>query len=359
MITPQLQSGISPPKETAIIGRLPGYNTNIDTNGQFVSQLLKGLTFIDLIPTSYRASIGATDAITNLGALLSKGTPFSHMSGETEPTKIFKNVLKGMEAGLKLDGGFADVNSIRIIGANDSTFTENLANSFDGVNVIDTGLAAAKSRAKEGAIGKLVSAIKSYNHENAVKIFTDQSMANNTLTQIAKGTLMGVNFARPSTWQQSQYTSTLTMFIKLVSPSGHEECIKRNILAPIMYLLAAGSPLTVHGFAYGLPMLWDVRAHGITRFKAGSIAAMTISRGSFETTFNDKYQPTVIDIRLTIIPLLQDFAVEHNTNTPGKLYKDDGSLGVQHPGDIYTGTINSKVKSVIDKTPSAVKIIQL
>ena len=357
--------GIAPPEKTAIIGRLPGYNNNIDSGRQFESQLLKGLTFIDLIPTSYKTakSVAELFSYSGIKSLFgATGTPFTHMSGEKEPSDMFKSILKNMETGLNLDSSFSEIDMIRIVGANDSTFTENVASAWSGVNSMDSLGAAAKSATNKGDwMGKISNAVKSVNHQDAMKLFTDAKAGGATIEQIGKGAALGVTFARPSTWENSQYTSTLTMFIKLVSPSGHEECIKRNILAPVMYLLAASSPVTVHGFTYGFPMLWDVHAHGITRFKIGSIAAMTISRGSFETTFNTKFQPTVVDVRLTIVPLMQDFAVQVNGKNNGSMYKNSSNLGVQHPGDIYQGTMNTSGKQGTaggDILPE-VKIIQL
>jgi len=369
-------AGTSPPEKTAIIGRLPGYNSNIDPTGEFSSQLLKGLTFIDLIPTTYAANVGGYEeaikstvskekSVTDsfIKAIQGGETPWIHKSGDTYPVTFFQNILKGMQTGLNLDPEFANVEAIRIVGANDSTFTENLSNMFDGANSFTEGIQNAKQNVDSsfrGSISKTVSGIRSLNYQKAMEMFSGKQDSSQIMDTL-KGAALGVNFAKPGTWNSSQYSSTLTMFIKLVAPSGHEECIKKNIVQPLMYLLAAGSPVTTKGFAYGLPMIWDVHAHGITRFKIGSIAAMTISRGSFETTFNDKFQPTVVDVRMTIIPLVQDFAVQHTDDGAGDMYnKHLNNLGVQHPGDIYSGTMNSIGKvSGHPKPLTEVKIIEL
>lgn len=355
MATNPQNMGISPPGEMAIIGRLPGYNSNIDVNGQFVSQLLKGLTFIDLIPATYKLNPSfytGFNADSFINVLSSTESPFIHESGG-DAERHFKKILQTMDDGLGLGSDFTNVSSIRILGANDSTFTESFSNNFDGVKTGNQSINALKGSRLGQAASRITDAYKSMNYEAAMNAFTNDNYGS-TVGDILKGSAMGVNFSSPSPWSASSYSSNLTMFIKLVSPSGHSECIKKNIIAPIMYLLAAGNPITARGFAYGFPMIWDVHAHGITRFKIGAISNMTLSRGSFETTFNDKYQPTVIDVRLNIVPLVQDFAVPYSDSS---LYTKDSKLGTQTPGDIFNGSMN-QFSSTGNTTPE-VKIIQL
>jgi len=159
--------------------------------------------------------------------------------------------------------------------------------------------------------------------------------------------MAGMQLAVPTMWSQSQYTSTLTVFIKLVAPTGSEACIQKNIIEPILMLLAASSPVTVGGTMYGFPSLWDIHAHGITNFRLGGIAALSLIRGSFETTFTADLKPTSIDVRMTLVPLINDFGVQM-ANLKGdehSIYKHPEDLGVQNPGDIYRGMTNTTLGS--------------
>jgi hypothetical protein len=151
-----------------------------------------------------------------------------------------------------------------------------------------------------------------------------------------------MDMAVPTMWNGSSYTSNLTLFIKLVAPVGTSECIQKNILEPILYLLAASSPLTYNGIMYGFPLLWDIQGQGITNFRIGGIQNMSLIRGSFETTFNHLLQPTVIDVRLTLVPLLNDFAVQTNSPNASPIYAPENRkyLGVQNPADIKQGLMN-------------------
>ena len=138
-------------------------------------------------------------------------------------------------------------------------------------------------------------------------------------------------------------TFLFSIFIKLIAPVGTPECIQHNILKPLLYLVAAASPMTAHGLVYGFPLLWKINAKGIAQFRLGGIAAMSVIRGSFETTFNKDFQPTVVDVRLTIVPLLTSFASQ--VGDAENIYEltngNNSPLSIQHPGDISTGTMQT------------------
>jgi hypothetical protein len=372
---------------TAVIGRIPGYNSKIDTSHVFANELLKGVTFIDLLPTSYKLIdvLGGKDR--NFGSIFTKElpnlikSPALFQADADDAGKmlgIFRGVLGRMESDFNLTSGFSAVDKIRIIAANDSTFTENFSNDFGQENSIVTssksflqltGNEMSKPRlndqGKSTAVGTMANAIsagikgamwagrslKGLNYADLIALAgnaassIDGVSGSFGMNELLTGAFFGMNFAAPNQWGGSSYNSTLTMFIKLVAPVGTPACIKRNILEPLLYLLAAASPLTYAGSMYGFPLMWNVQAHGITNFRLGGIANMSIIRGSFETTFNYRLQPTVLDIRLTIVPLMSDFAVQTaaNTGKDASIYSEANSkyLGAQNPSDIKRGTLNA------------------
>ncbi len=351
------------PENTAIIGKIPGYNANIDSTHEFEQELLKGVTFVDLRPMTYQlgtaiggsTSTGAIDNVLNFfDGVFNDLVKAQKMNGlfkkdSTVSKEVFRRVLDRMQDDFKLSEDFADKDMIRIVCANDSTFTEQFSNSFGGENGIATMVNAAKTKWSDSKMGFLQKGLKSYSHADMIDLAGSMHNATSGLgasaSDIATGVAFGMNIATPTTWDSSQYTSTLSVFLKLVAPIGTEECVQRNIVEPMMYLLAASSPLTYSGLMYGFPLLWDVQAHGITNFRIGAIAALSFIRGSFETTFNTNLQPTVIDVRLTIVPLLNDFAVQPDDSIDSdvftdSIYKNPDSLGVQNPLDVWTGTMN-------------------
>ncbi len=365
----------------AIVGRIPGYNANIDSTHEFEQELKKGITYVDLFPTAYTDTAGMADAVraasggqigvdisstidffgkalsalfTSPGMVVSKppGNSGNQTSGSdaSDPSlQRFKGILTRMQASFGIDQSFTDIDGLRIIAANDSTFTETFTNSFDADNPVVSTFNTAKGFVnKVPFASQMLKGMKSLDTEAMYDLVggayknINQSTGKQTLADLLSGAALGMNIAAPQIWSASQYNSTLTMFVKLVSPTGHEDCIRRNILEPLLYLIAAASPITSYGTVYGYPLMWQVHAHGITNFRVGSIAALSIIRGSFETTFTKALQPTVVDVRLTIIPLLSDFAVQTNANNTPSIYEDAMApfLGVQNPADIVRGTMN-------------------
>jgi len=340
------------PNKTAIIGRIPGYNKNIDANGEFSKELLKGLTVIDLRPMTYTFGEELKNQdfsayFKNIPKILDSTGLFKQ--DDFISKKIFHEILRRMRDGFNLSSQFANIDMIRILAANDSTFTETFSNSYGEENAISSIADSLTSKTGKIAAGLKVlqKGLKSYSHAEMINLAGNMAAGLNTATghanmsEIMAGAAFGMDMAVPSMWNGSNYTSNLTLFIKLVAPVGTPECIQKNILEPIMYLLAASSPLTYNGIMYGFPLLWDIQAQGITNFRIGGIQNMSLIRGSFETTFNHLLQPTVIDVRLTLVPLLNDFAVQTNSS-PKNIYdkQERPYLGVQNPADINQGLMN-------------------
>ena len=70
----------------------------------------------------------------------------------------------------------------------------------------------------------------------------------------------------------------------------------------------ACSPITFDGVSFGYPPIWKVETEGLGTSNLSAITAMTISRGGQDTMFNRYNQPTNVDVRLTVEPLVQGFA---------------------------------------------------
>ncbi len=351
------------PKNCAIIGKIPGYNKTIDPSGKYQKILLRDITYIDLLPATYTinesikniltgktkgqsfgdlytysSGLGGTGSssttvgmfkniLNTMGTYLLKRYTDAHNDPKNEYAKLYGNHYAGiLEAGKKAIEEFSAGQSVRILAANDSTFTETVSNNYTPKGTLDNisqSFLNKGPQALQGAAGIMQKA-QAISYDNALKTLTNFS-SNGSLMDVISGKLLGLQFASPSAWQESSYAGTLSLFIKLASPSGDPLSILKNITIPILTIMAAGSPITINGLTYGMPLIWDVRAYGITRFKVGALAALTISRGSYETVFNKDKQPLIVDVRLTIVPLVQDFAVQyvkeattcHDTTTKG------------------------------------------
>jgi hypothetical protein len=346
----------------AVIGKIPGYNINIDSQKEFEKNLLKGITFIDLLPMSYKANAEVSGSsiqsvLNNLEKVFNSPGIFTQDSSVA--SSMFTAVLKRMQESFGLDNSFSEgIKGLRIIAANDSTFTETLTNDYGAGNSL---VAMAKDLFNGAsqrfvpdevvkAVGIAQKGMQGYSHAemiqlagNAYQILNEGAGGTHApagLADILTGAFFGMSFAAPSMWAGSSYQSNLTCFVKLVAPVGTPECIQKNILEPILYLLAASSPLTAFGSMYGFPLLWQIQAKGITEFRLGGIASMSVIRGSFETTFNHLLQPTVVDVRLNIVPMLNDFAVQTNISGVKSIYKERQYLAAQNPADLRAGLLN-------------------
>lgn len=351
--------------ELAIIGKLPGYNQEVDSTGYFSKILLRDITYIDLYPAIYSANLdflsGKSESNLNNIYLYKSGLDVA------TPLKIFQSALKKIGnytlskwenacisynqeiAGFKYYGGegvgqqaikeFMSNSAIRILAANDSTFTETISNNYSDSGALEqlsqnsANFLGEKLGSNLLSNGSMIGNVQKLSYESALKTLTSFSQ-NGSFMDVISGKILGIQFSSPRVWQESNYASTLSLFIKLASPSGSPVDVLRHITLPIMTLMAAGSPLTVNGVTYGMPLIWDVRAYGITRFKVGAIAAMTISRGNYETVFNYDKQPLVVDVRINIIPLVQDFAVQYDKNDTNGLFND------------FSGTISAATKTL-------------
>jgi hypothetical protein len=112
----------------------------------------------------------------------------------------------------------------------------------------------------------------------------------------------------PKVWKNSDYNSSMNIMVKLISPSGDTESIRKYIKEPLEILMRAGAPVTFDGVMAGYPMIWEVRAHGLAHFKLGAISALTITRGGNDTVFNKYDEPLNIDVRVMITPVNDGFA---------------------------------------------------
>ncbi len=354
--------------EKAIIGKIPGYNKNIDKDGIFEKELKKGITYVDFYPTSFTLTDDFKDSTGNAKGIFDvnlkelfgspgfvetvpPGTRLSGGTKQQDPSSaLFSGVLERMRLAFGIDSSFSDVKALRLIAANDSTFNEVFSNSYDQENMVTQAYAGLKGKVQGNFFARAATwGMKTFDSAAMQELvgyaYRDTGAGFEKFRELVTGSVLGMNLASPKLWSGSQYNSTLTMFVKLVSPTGQEECIRKNILEPLLYLIAASSPITAYGIVYGYPFMWQVHAHGITNFRVGAIAALSIVRGSFETTFTTALQPTVIDVRLTIVPLINDFAVQTGAaaGTDKNIYDYNNAkfLGVQNPADINRGTMNT------------------
>ncbi len=336
-----------------IIGKIPGYNRNINRNKLFASaqaaidyteRLKNNLTTVVLKPTGYSINFGVIGNTLSEDQLKTLSTNFGKTTGlgsgaEAAPdlSKIYQigNGALQQENTISTKGALYnwqqlvktntklfthksfEVDELHLLATNDSTMTEVFGNSFDVstseklLNNLGTGkVAETLQKVKKG-----VTIDSSYGLE---MLQQGNNLSSNQLLNIVAGKALGIQTALPKEWFKSDYNNTLQLMIKLVSPSGDDESIQEFILKPLLFMVMAVSPITYDGINFGYPPLWEVQAEGLMDIQLAGISAMTITRGGNDTQFNRFNQPLNVDVRLTIEPLINGFA----TSMKDANYKD-------------------------------------
>lgn len=334
------------------IGKIPAYNSRInDPTIQYEKRLLNNLTVTKFEPIAYRINLDLSTAKDDLAAAGASALNIVDVNGDVinDPNIAQKKATqkyglytlgktlsdKSPIEGLKVSvsdalktwqdmqntfGGnpvsYNDkaVDSFSIIATTDSTINENITNDY-GENMINKipSMLGGKieslfqtSLKVSSLIKGNVAAVDSQKMLDLLEVKND--LADNQLLQILSAQALGIQTSLPKMWIRSDYNNTSSFTIKLISPSGHVDDVAKYILRPLRILTLACSPVTFDGVSFGYPPIWKVETEGLGTSNLSAITAMTISRGGQDTMFNRYNQPTNVDVRLTVEPLVQGFA---------------------------------------------------
>ena len=337
----------------AIIGSIPGYNTNIDPNGYYAKKLLSNINRVVLTPTGYSLNLsGAIPLLTGaqqsnnlsgklfaIGSDVHTTTGFGISGEKTIGTEtalgIWKSILESSKSVSTIDPKYnidPNIQGLEILCTNDSTFTEVFSNNYKP-SWLDSNGQIQNFIGKFDTLKTINSMMSSFDAD-AGRAIMRASNSGNDILNILSGKALGFQTTLPKEWSNSDYNSGLQIMIRLVSPSGHWKDISQYIIKPMMYLINAASPVTYNGVSYGHPMLWQIRAEGMQNIDVGAISTMTISRGGTDTIFNQYNQPLNVDIRISLESIINGFAVGIGPNFyANDSYANKASL-ITSPKDI-------------------------
>ena len=334
------------------IGKIPAYNSRInDPTIQYEKRLLNNLTVTKFEPIAYRINLDLSTAKDDLVAAGTSALNIVDVNGDvindpntaqkkaTQKYGLYtlgktlsdKSPIEGLKVSVsdalktwqdmqKTFGGnpvsYNDeaVDSFSIIATTDSTINENITNDY-GENMINKipSMLGGKieslfqtSLKVSSLIKGNIAAVDSQKMLDLLEVKND--LADNQLLQILSAQALGIQTSLPKMWVRSDYNNTSSFTIKLISPSGHVDDVAKYILRPLRILTLACSPVTFDGVSFGYPPIWKVETEGLGTSNLSAITAMTISRGGQDTMFNRYNQPTNVDVRLTVEPLVQGFA---------------------------------------------------
>jgi hypothetical protein len=350
-----------------VIGKMPGYNDSIlpepNKAGLYTNRLLKNLSMIEFIPTGYKMNAGGLlGDLVDIGKTLTDGKDntteqaisktitdlteriknlydalANSVEGNESWTQKFSNSIDELEKDasksvsltvtsfkatnqwsylLKLGRTLKDtpnynalVNGFMVFGTTDGTANEVISNHTEKnkIQAYAEGIGNSISQSSFGqAAGLLTGMYKSYTSDAGISMLAIQGKFG--LLGALSGLVQGVKIELPKVWSNTDYSSTLNLNIKLVSPSGDPNSIQQYIKDPLEILLRAAAPVTFDGLTYGYPMIWNVNAYGIMHIKYGIINAINITRGGVETIYNKYDEPLNVDVRLVIVPINDGFA---------------------------------------------------
>lgn len=348
-----------------IIGKIPGYNSETTKNAggiSYTDRLLTNLTVAEFSPTGYSINLAGAWG----GELSAIGKKIYRLGSDISTINDGNNLL--IEKDIKFDyvstytalkqwqqmqefSGEEARNYFKIICTNDSSITETLSNGYAD-NFIDEFAKGLQN--KDSAIGKLsklgtagyqISASLDTNAALSLLGSWNQMTGSNQFLNILASKMVGIQSAFPKVWRDSNYNNTSSFTIKLVSPSGHPDDVDAFIIKPLKHLILAASPITFDGIAYGYPPLWKVQAKGLVDMKLAAITTLSISRGGQDTVFNRYNQPTNVDVRIVVEPIVQGFA------TPLSAGLDDTAdayggvkMIVQNPNSIMNPMMNQTIQ---------------
>jgi len=387
------------------VGKLPGLNSVIDPDGSITQEFLNDMPIVDLVPASYSISIinslsnslvktaeGLSVALYG-GALATAGfftDSEKQKTGEimydkgkkilkTSVTNIFHNGVSANSNNKKTSSLYSyddspenisnktyhkilnryfeitkgetnkkqnEVLGLRIIGANDTIYTDSIQNSLNTNQLLNTADSMLSSLKIVQKTTNFMGGLTKLDYGSALSFFTSaqsgvaslsghfgqtSNTAIGTLANIVAGKMLGVNIAFPKVYENSSYTNSFNLTIKLTSPTGHPDDIKEYIQKPILMLLVAGSPISGDGISYGFPLAWKVRGHGIADAKICYIENISVIRGPLDNHYSDFLQPINIDVRVTLAPVNSAFVSIFADEKTTTLNDEKEMAGVQTP----------------------------
>jgi len=313
--------------KSVIIGKIPGYNKNISNKIQYENRLLNNLTEISLVPTGYNINFSAiadimnkkaeNNSVYNIGSTLSGNSlkVGEKSIGTKNALSLWHDICNAQKfdknsIDLKTKSLLTPVDTLKILCTNDSTMTEVFNNDFNksGIEELtDNKISEALSKTAKN-ITMIKDITTGVDSSTGQLILQSSSFGDSDLLSLLAGKALGLQTSLPREWKKSSYNNALQVMLKLVAPSGDSNSILNYIVRPLMYLIAAVSPITYNGVSFGYPPLWEVKADGAQDMALAAISTMTITRGGNETQFNRFNQPMNIDIRLNIEPLINSYA---------------------------------------------------
>ncbi|MDD4081910.1 MAG: hypothetical protein PHD05_00850 [Sphaerochaetaceae bacterium] len=337
------------------IGRTCRFSPHIDKQHRFSNYLRNKMSVVDLIPVDYKIDFRKfwemVQGKTNAPDTKAKEIGNIFTVQYSENIAVFKRICEHHGLDNKYVG-------LRLYTTDESTANDNIQidykdSSFKGI--MDPLVEFGQS-ARDFAHSLAGSEFKNFTDDltglsvDTAGKLADKFNVNAGLKNIMENVaaigsdiiLKGNKMTFPKIWQETTYTNSMSLNIKLISPYGHPAAVKEFIIKPLSYLIILSAPQTLNGVTYGGNIPLTIKAYGMNHTVVGSIRSMTFRRGGSETSFNLFKQPLSIDVSIEFQTLFDAFAVFDPGSGGGlsiKTDKDvfgDPELSNTQPTNVYS-----------------------
>ena len=154
--------------------------------------------------------------------------------------------------------------------------------------------------------------------------FTGSGSLLSTIGESIGTIIAGGKMIFPEIWQDTQFTRSYSINIKLVSPDNDDLSIYHNILVPLMHLIALALPKGTSTNSYISPFLIRAAYKSFMNIDMGMVVDMSINRGA-EGCWNRHGVPTVVDVSMNIKDL---YPIMNLASYPGGGWSSDDSYDI-------------------------------
>lgn len=170
--------------------------------------------------------------------------------------------------------------------------------------------------------------------------------------------LKGGKFVFPQMIDDSTYSKSIRVAVKLVSPSGDLYSIFTNIMLPLAHMIALALPRQMSANVYTYPHLVRLFSRGWMNCEMGLVTDFNVQRGGQDDnqwTINNL--PTEVDVTMEITPLYNSLMLS-SASKPIGWFKNDGlqeylgtMCGVNLKGDNISNKIKIAESMVLNAVP--------
>jgi len=128
--------------------------------------------------------------------------------------------------------------------------------------------------------------------------------------------LTGARVDMPNVWQNSGFSPSYTMTIRLYNPNpGSVEATKKYIIGPLAVLLALGVPQSDDGNTYRWPFFQKIKCPGIYNLDPAVITNISVIKGGDQQQIAQNQLLGMVDVRIDFVSLYNSMLVETGSKT--------------------------------------------